>query len=78
VAEEFVQACFGALEGLGESGTLHLPGVMGDRKMDGSIRWMSEIVVAPFDVIEEVARVLKGANDLSRLEGRNARGHVGL
>jgi hypothetical protein len=52
--------------------------MVGDGKVDEWIDGMRELVVASLDVIEDVAGVLKRANDFTRSKSKDARTHPGL
>lgn len=51
---------------------------MGHREVDGSVGGVGEVVVTALDMIEDVPRVLKGPDDLSRSESWNAGAHTAL
>ena len=78
VPEKFLQAQLGALEDLGQRGTLHLAGVVGHGEVDRRVSRMGGEVVATLDAVKDVSGVLECANDLPRFERGNARRHAPL
>lgn len=48
---------------------------MRNREENGRIVGVSEVVVAPLDVVKSVPSVLEGTDDFTRLKGRDARAH---
>ena len=55
VPEKLLQGQLGALEDLGQRGTLHLAGVVGHGEADRTVSRMGEEVVATLDVVKEVS-----------------------
>lgn len=76
VAKELVEADPGLLEDLGQGRAFYVPGVVGHREVDRAVCRVGEVVVAAFDVVQDVTGVPEGPADSSWLEGRNAGVHT--
>ena len=76
--EELFETDLGVLEDLGQGRPLHLSGMVGHREVHGPISGVGEMVMAAFNMVEQIPRILKGPDDLSGLERGNAGAHTAL